>query len=188
MIHEELCLRYKDVGIKVFCRVGSGTVIRELTRAQGWRNFSKAPRKVCIVRHPWTRLMSVWKGLFPGGTMPSRGYPPCKTVDDLIQHLLDLPPSEMEIHTRPMSTQLQQIGWWPKDKELITMEEFFRNPPYGIPKPEVHHHQSPNQPDPEISESLRAEFLRKYADDVLLYERAQKSPLSAGGKETTDGP
>lgn len=182
MKHDELCFRFRDVGIKTFCRVGSGTISREITRAQGYDLFMEAPTKVCIVRHPWSRLLSVWFGLFPGGTMPSRGYPACKSLEQLIGHLMNLSVENMEVHTKPMVTQLSEMGWLPKDDELVTIDAFFENPPHGIPKPKVRHHQSPKQPEPEISEFARVRFLNKYLGDLALFERAEKSPLSAGGK------
>lgn len=184
MRHDELWFRYKDVGIKTFCRVGSGTISREITGAQGYDLFMDAPKKVCVVRHPWDRLLSVWYGLFPGGTMPSRGYPACKTLDNLIGHLLNTPAEKMEVHTKPMYTQLQGL-WLPEDHELMPLELFMLEPPYGIPKPAQWHHKSPSHGEPEVNEYLKMKFLAKYSADLALYTRAQKSPLVTGGKQAT---
>ena len=175
--HEELWFRWKDVGIKTFCRVGSGTIQREITASQGYYPFMEAPKKVCLVRCPWSRLLSVWHGLWPGGTMPSRGYPPIQSLEELIYYLHGLDDDEMEVHTKPMSAQLAGL-WAPDDEELWDMEAFFANPPHGIPKPAQRHHQSPNVPEPQVSQTAQVMFFDRYVEDYKLWWRAmKKAPL-----------
>lgn len=112
--------------------------------------------------------------------MPSRGYPPCETIEQLIAHLCTRRDDEMEVHTKPMSAQLKGL-WQPADDELITMEAFFNNPPYGIRKPQIHHHKSPYRPPILVDELTKYMFYKKYHDDVCLFLRAEKSPLTTGG-------
>ena len=183
MMHEELWFRYRDVGIKTFCRVGSGTISREITGAQGYELFMDAPKKVCVVRHPWKRLLSAWFGLWPGSpTSIAQGeYPKVKTLEQLMAHLIQLPASKMEVHTKPMYEQLK--GYWlPEDHELMPLEDFMANPPHGIPRPTQWHHKSPSYSEPEVDEMLKLHWLCKFSDDLALFRRAQKSPLVTGGK------
>ena len=178
---DELWFRWKDVGIKTFCRVGSGTISREITGAQGYKLFMDAPVKVCVVRHPWDRLKSVWFGMFPGGTMPSRGYPACKTIEQLIAHILNTPDWELDPHCQSMYGQLADY-WLPEDSELMTLDAFMAEPPFGLPKPATHWHKSPSYREPEVDEMLKTRFFLRYANDLALFRRAEKSPLVTGGK------
>ncbi len=183
---DELWFRYKDVGIKAFCRVGSGTISREITGAQGYDLFMDAPTKVCVVRHPWARLLSVWFGLWPGGTMPSRGYPAIKSLEQLMGHLTNTRDINLDPHCQSMYSQLE--GYWlPEDYELITLDAFMANPPHGIPKPSQPPHQSPSYVEPEVDERLKLRFMMRYSADLALFRRAEKSPLVTGGNKATDG-
>lgn len=185
--YDELWFRWKDVGIKTFCRVGSGTVSREITGAQGYELFMDAPKKVCIVRHPWKRLLSAWFGLWPGSpaSIAQGEYPHVQSLEQLMAHLIQIPPDNMEVHTKPMYEQLRHF-WLPKDHELVTLEAFMQNPPYGVPKPSQWHHKTRSYAEPEVDEMLKLRWMRKYSDDLALFNRAEKSPLVTGGKQATD--
>ena len=172
------------MGIKTFCRVGSGTISREITGAQGYELFMDAPVKVCVVRHPWTRLLSVWFGMWPGGTMPSRGYPRIENLEQLIGHLVNTPDDKLDPHCKSMYSQLQGL-WLPEGGELMTLEAFMQNPPHGLPKPQQHHHKTGSYWDPVVDEMLRWKFMTRYERDLALFHRAQKSPLVTGGKLAT---
>ena len=117
--------------------------------------------------------------------MPSRGYPDCESLENLIAHLLNKPVHAMEVHTKPMYAQLEGL-WEPKDDELMTLELFMNEPPYGIPRPKQWHHKTRSFAQPDVPEYLKLQFMKKYDRDLALYARAEKSPLVTGGKQATD--
>lgn len=116
--------------------------------------------------------------------MPSRGYPACKSLDQLIGHLINTPDWKLDPHCQSMYGQLK--GYWlPEDHELMTLKDFMRDPPHGIPKPAQWHHKTPSYLEPLVDEMLALKFMLKYSNDLALFRRAQKSPLVTGGKQAT---
>lgn len=184
-------LVWKDVGLRVFNRVGTRSIMEQITRADDYDLFMASPKKLCVVRNPWHRLCSVYWGLckVKNSSMPSRGYPPINSMDDLLSFVIEQDPHGAEIHIRPYWAVLEG-AWEPEDHELITMDAFMAKPPHGLPRIQQHYHKS-QMPGwgraMNCSPILYDRWYARFADkDFEFFARAEKSPLSTGGKQATD--
>lgn len=179
-------LRWRDVGIRCFPRCGSSTMQATYGRAHDFGLFIAAPKRVVVVRSPLHRLGSVYYGMvvhlekFNGYALP-KGI----SFTEFVEWLIEQDPFECDTHVAPQWAHLQ--GYFePRDDELITMEDFFRAPPHGIPafgyKP-IGEERDLDMPD-ELYDRWCDWGARK---DYNLYHRAKKSPLVTGGEAgTTD--
>lgn len=178
----------RDIGIRCFPRAGSTSIQETYGRGGNFANFAIMPKKVCVVRDPWERLMSVWYGMVKSGNFKNYGFvrDGLDSLPEFLDWLIDRDPFTQDAHITAQWAFLK--GWWePKDGELMTMEDFFESPPFSLQRIAVHKNKTEYPQDIAIPRKAYSRWFDALgAKDYELYERAQKSPLVAGGKQATD--
>ena len=178
----------RDVGIRCFPRAGSTTIMETYSRSNNFGEFCVKPKKVCVVRDPWERLMSVWIGMVRSGNFQQYSFVKSDhdSLPDFLFWLVDQDPDVSDPHITPMWAFLK--GWWhPQDHELMTMEGFFRNPPFGLRRPQIHKNKTTYPNHINVPKRAYGKWFDAFGEkDYELFYRAQKSPLETGGKQAAD--
>lgn len=173
-------IRWRDVGIRCFPRAGSSTITDIYGRSHNLGYFLTAPKKVCVVRDPWHRLMSVWHGMVCKGDFKSYSIGhDCENVNQFVDWVCDQNPFECDNHITAYWAFME--GYWkPLDHQLITMDRFMKSPPHGLDPVTSHVNQTsyPIGHLMEVDSGVYDRWYRKLGQqDYELFDRAEKSPL-----------
>lgn len=169
-------LSCKGVGIKIFPRCAS-TTLRETWGYPVPKQEALAnDRVIIVVRNPWDRLLSVYEGMICANTadgLGALGYPPStQTLDGLLEYILSYPPEHQDWHVRSMYDQLGDYEY--TEEQLYTHKRVLARPPFGLPRPTRHDHQTkPHmRQEREYSPALREAWEEMYSRDWEMYHAA----------------
>lgn len=138
------------VGIRYFPRAGSSTISEVYGRGHNFGDFLATKKKVCVVRNPWDRLMSVYNGMVrPREKFLTYKLPKVADANDFIAWLLDQDPYDTDPHVTPMWAFLEGM-WKPKPEEVYEFTDFFANPPHGLPSTKVHLNETKYPPGGKV--------------------------------------
>ena len=167
-----------EIGIRVFPRCGSTTLLKTYSYNQSRAKWDNAQQKFIVVRNPWDRLLSAWAMFWPPQDMhmEARGYPPCKSLDDLMTFLFSLPQEEMDLHVRSTHSQLEGLDI--TDCTLVSLDYMLANPPIEVsPKTAgMHFRKTKSPPNPECTEENYRQWRQLYDADWKMWEQARKIP------------
>ncbi len=167
-----------DVGIRVFPRCGSTTLLRTYTYNQSREKWLKCPRRFIVVRSPWDRLLSAWAMFWPldDACMETRGYPPCKSLDELLTFLCSSPPMSLDLHTRSMHLQLEGVST--QGASLVSLAYMLKNPPIEVSPTTrgLHFRKTIFRPSEDHSPELYAQWAELYKEDLSMWRVARKLP------------
>jgi len=173
----------QEWGVRIFPRAGS-TSFRDKYAGQNFKEFMIRDHKLCIVRHPWSRLMSVWYGMLrKTGAFDSYGFPENVDLTGFLEWIVNQDPFDIDPHITPMWAFME--GYWePLDHQLITLRDFYTTKTkFTFPKPQ--HHLNMTEYPKEMDEASFAAFdsWMEWGGkrDLKLFNRAKKSPLVTGG-------
>ncbi len=167
-----------DVGIRCFPRVGSQSLLRTYSYNQNLEKWLNCKQKFIVVRNPWERLLSAWAMFWPPQDfgMEARGYPPCKSLDDLLIYLSSSLQSDLDLHTRSMVSQL--VGIELKGSTVVSLAYMSANPPMEVSQKDVgvHLHKTMIPPPVKFSAENFRRWRLAYDSDWRLWELAKKVP------------
>ncbi len=167
-----------DTGIRVFPRCGSTTLLRTYSYNQSQELWMKASQKFIVVRNPWDRLLSAWAMFWPPQDMhmERRGYPPCKSLDNLMTFLSSSPQETMDLHVRSMHSQLEGLAM--EGCTLVSLRYALANPLTEVSPRTVgmHFRKTKSPPSPECSAENYRQWRQLYDADWKMWEQARKLP------------
>ncbi|HDZ37537.1 MAG TPA: hypothetical protein ENH62_04490 [Marinobacter sp.] len=167
-----------EIGVRVFPRCGSTTLLRTYSYNQNRKLWMKALQRFIVVRNPWDRLLSAWAMFWPPQDMhmERRGYPPCTSLDDLLTFMLSSPQETMDLHVRSMHSQLE--GMAIKGCTLVSLCYMLANPSIEVSprKLGMHFRKTESRPSPQCSAENYRQWRQLYDADWKMWEQARKIP------------
>lgn len=170
---------HTGVGIKVFPRCGSTTMLRTYGYGQSLKRFLACENQVVVVRHPFQRLLSVLSMFVNPNKewyMETRGYPQIESLDDLMRFAVSMPVDELDLHLRPMTSQLE--GWIPPT--IYSLAAFIDEPPFGLAPVLRHDHKSYPRTSLAYDYDAYQAWKTAFAADFELWDSAKKAPYERG--------
>ena len=167
-----------NTGIRVFPRCGSTTLLRTYSYNQSKTKWIDCQQKFIVVRNPWDRLLSAWAMFWPPQDMhmERRGYPPCKSLDDLMTFLFSSPQETMDLHVRSMYSQLEGLAI--KGCTLVSLRYALANPLTEVSPRTVgmHFRKTNSPPSPVCTAENYQQWRQLYDADWKMWEQARKIP------------
>lgn len=167
-----------DVGIRIFPRCGSTTLLRTFSYNQSKEKWLACKKRYIVVRNPVDRLLSAWAMFWPPQDMhmERRGYPRCATLDDLMVFLFSVPQEKMDLHIRSMHSQLDGIPT--ECCIVVSLPYILAKPPteVSLKASSMHFRKTTVRPSSKCSAGNFLYFRHLYREDFALWERAKKLP------------
>ncbi len=173
-----------DMGIRVFCRCGSTTLLKIFSHNQDVEKWKKQKYRFIVVRNPWDRLLSAWAMFWPpqDHSMETRGYPSCESLDDLLDFLCISPQTSLDLHTRTMHSQLGTVDT--TGATLVSLPFLLANLPGEVSQRNIgaHLRKTMHRPSSKCSEVSFQRWRAVYDEDWKMWSTAKKLPAETGRK------
>lgn len=168
-----------NIGIKIFPRCGSTTILRTYGYGQSRKRFMECENQVAVMRHPFHRLLSVCSMFINTNkdwAMGTRGYPPIHSLNELMEFAMSMPQGKLDIHLQSMVYQLG--GWVPPN--IYSLLAFKEDPPFGLWKIARWDHKSRPRNHIEYDLDIYKKWAEVYGADFEMWRSAKKAPCERG--------